>query len=311
MPNPFYHRDIISIKDFTKEELLYLFEITDKLQELEPYKLRKMAEGKILGCLFFEPSTRTRISFEVAMNMLGGYSVGFSEPKGTSLEKGENLADTLKVMDGYCDLILLRHPKDGSARFAAEIAEKPVINGGSGSEEHPTQAMLDIYTIRKFKGEIEKLTLGIVGDLKYGRTAYSLLYGLALFKPKIYLISPNELRVRREVFYDLSNKLSLSEFNSLEEVIGELDVIYVTRIQKERFPDPQEYEKVKGSYIIDNKILSKSKEELIILHPLPRVDEIKVEVDGSPKAKYFTQSMLGKYIRAALIASLLKRDLKF
>ncbi|GBC75042.1 Aspartate carbamoyltransferase catalytic subunit [archaeon HR06] len=308
MSNPFYNKDVVSIKDFTKEDLLYLFKVTDKLQEMNLSELRKLAEGKILGYLFFEPSTRTRISFEVAMNLLGGSSVGFSEPKGTSLEKGENLADTLKVMEGYCDLILLRHPKDGSARFAAEIVDKPVINGGSGSEEHPTQAMLDLYTIQKLKGKIDDLNLGIIGDLKYGRTVYSLLYGLSLFKPKVYLISPQELRIRREVFYDLSEKISIEEFNHLEDVIEILDVIYVTRIQKERFPDPQDYEKVKGSYTIDNRILSKSKEDLIILHPLPRVDEIKREVDNSPKAKYFLQSKLGKYIRAALIVSLLRDE---
>jgi len=305
MVNPFKNRDVVSIKDFSKNDLLYLFSMADKIENLSEKERTHLLEGKILGYLFFEPSTRTRLSFEAAMLWLGGKCLGFAEPRTSSVEKGENLADTVRTVENYVDVIVIRHYKDGAAKFAAEVSNKPVINGGSGTEEHPTQAMTDLYTIIKEKGDIDGLKIGILGDLKYGRTVYSLLYALSLFNVKIKLISHPMLRVRREIFFDLEKKISLSEHDSVEEVLPELDVLYVTRVQKERFPDLAEYEKVRSSYVVNLKILQKAKEDLIILHPLPRVDEISYEVDNSRYAKYFKQTLYGKRLRAALLASIL------
>jgi aspartate carbamoyltransferase catalytic subunit len=300
--NPFYNRDVISIRDFSREELDLLFNYTDKLDSKE------LAKGKILGYAFFEPSTRTRLGFEAAMASIGGISIGIADVRVSSIEKGESIKDTIRVLDSYADVIVIRHPLDGSARFAAEVAEHPLINAGSGMEEHPTQAMLDLYTILKEKKRIDGLNIGIVGDLKYARTVYSLLYALDKYDVNIYLISPKELRIREEYVFDLKNKFE--EYNSLE-CIDALDVIYVTRIQKERFPDEQEYNKVKGSYTIDKQILKNAKEDAIIMHPLPRVDEIKYEVDDDPRAVYFRQIKYGKEVRSALLALILNKNLEF
>ena len=258
--------------------------------------------------LFYEPSTRTKFSFEAAIHSIGGASIGFADPRSAAVEKGESLADTVRVLQGYADILILRHPMDGAARFAAEAASKPVINAGSGTEEHPTQAMLDLYTIMREKRRIDGLNVAVVGDLKYGRTIYSLLYGLAKFEPQVFLVSPPQLRVREEALYDLEGKLKVSQHRSLEEVISAADVLYVTRIQRERFPDPQEYEKVRGSYVIDQSTLERAKEGLIIMHPLPRAGEISAEIDSTPFAKYFVQAELGKVLRAALIALILNED---
>ncbi len=309
MTNPFYNRDVISIKDFSKQDLEYLFAASDKTQTLPADEKRKLASGKMLGLMFLEPSTRTRLSFEAAMLSIGGNVISITEPRTSSIEKGENLNDTVKTVDTYVDLMVLRHRMEGAARFAAEVAENPVINGGSGSEEHPTQAMLDMYTILKTRGNLSNLKIAIVGDLKYGRTAYSLLYGLAHYDPQIYLVSPPELRMREDALLNLEGRVKISLHKDLEEVIGDVDVVYMTRIQKERFPDPLEYEKVKGSYVIGNDILSKSKSGLIVMHPLPRTIEIKPEVDASPKAKYFLQARYGKVVRAALISLILNENL--
>lgn len=309
MTNPFYNRDVISIKDFSKQDLEYLFAASDKTPTLPADEKRKLASGKLLGLMFLEPSTRTRLSFEAAMLSIGGNVISITEPRTSSIEKGENLNDTVKTVDTYVDLMVLRHRMEGAARFAAEVAENPVINGGSGSEEHPTQAMLDMYTILKTRGSLSNLKIAIVGDLKYGRTAYSLLYGLAHYDPQIYLVSPPELRMRDDALLNLEGRVKISLHKDLEEVIGDVDVIYMTRIQKERFPDPLEYEKVKGSYVIGNDILSKSKSGLIVMHPLPRTIEIKPEVDASPKAKYFLQARYGKVVRAALISLILNENL--
>lgn len=303
--NPFKNRDVVSIKDFSKDDLLYLFGIADRIENMSEKERGHLLEGKILGYLFFEPSTRTRLSFEAAMLWLGGKCLGFAEPRTSSVEKGENLADTIRTVENYVDVIVIRHYKDGAAKFAAEVSNKPIINGGSGTEEHPTQAMTDLYTIIKEKGVIDGLRIGILGDLKYGRTVYSLLYALSLFNVKIKLISHPMLRVRREVFFDLEKKVALSEHDNVEEVLPELDVLYVTRVQKERFPDLAEYEKVRSSYVVNLKILQKAKEDLIILHPLPRVDEISYEVDSSRYARYFKQTLYGKKLRAALLSSIL------
>lgn len=306
--NPFKSKDVISIKDFSRKDLLYLFKKADQIEKMPDDIRMHLLDGKILGYLFFEPSTRTRLSFEAAMLWLGGGALGFAEPKFSSVEKGENLADTIRTVENYVDVLVMRHSKDGAASFAAEVAKKPVINGGSGTEEHPTQAMLDLYTIIKEKGSIDGLKIGLFGDLKYGRTVYSLLYGLSMFNVEVKLISHPILRVRREILFDLERKMKISEHENVEEVLPDLDVLYVTRIQKERFPDLAEYERLRSSYFVDLKMLLKAKKDLILLHPLPEVDEISPEVDGSPHAKYFKQMLNGKILRAALLASILNVD---
>lgn len=301
--NPFYNRDVISIRDFSREELDLLLKYTDILAEINRSSLTK---GKILGYAFFEPSTRTRLGFEAAMASIGGSSIGIADIGGTSIEKGESVKDTIRVLDSYVDIIVIRHNLDGSARFAAEVANNPVINAGSGMEEHPTQAMLDLYTILKEKGRIDGLRIGIVGDLKYARTVYSLLYALDKYDVRIDLISPKELMIREEYIFDL--KHNFDTHNTLD-VIDKLDVIYVTRIQRERFPDEQEYNRVKGSYAIDKNIIKDMKEDAIIMHPLPRVDEIKYEVDYDPRAVYFKQIRYSKEVRSALLALILNERL--
>ncbi|MDQ5843330.1 MAG: aspartate carbamoyltransferase, partial [Thermoproteota archaeon] len=269
----------------------------------------ELGKGRTLGYIFYEPSTRTRMSFEAAMASLGGSSIGISDLKSSSVEKGESLADTIRVIDLYSDVILLRHPLDGSSRFAAELSQNPIINAGSGSEEHPTQALLDLYTLLKEKGKIDGLSVTIVGDLKYGRTVYSLLYGLANYKVEVHLVSPPTLRIRKESLYEIQDKLKIKEHNKLEEVLPDTDVIYVTRIQRERFPDAQEYEKVKGTYTIDENTLAKSKSDIAIMHPLPRVDEISQSIDHTKNAIYFKQASYGKELRAALLALMLNENL--
>jgi aspartate carbamoyltransferase catalytic subunit len=306
--NPLGGRDVISIKDFSRNDLQYLFKKANQIEKMPAQKRTSLLGDKILGYLFFEPSTRTRLSFEAAMLWLGGRSLGFAEPRVSSMEKGESLADTIRTVDNYVDLIVLRHSNDGAARYAAEIASKPLINGGSGTEEHPTQAMLDLYTIIKEKGSIDGLKIGLLGDLKYGRTVYSLLYGLSLFDVEVKLISHPMLSVRREIFFDMEKKIKMSEYADFEEILPTLDVLYITRIQKERFPDPAEYERVRSSFVLNKKILQKAKSDLVILHPLPRVDEISPEVDSTPFAKYFKQVLNGKILRAALLSSILNAE---
>ena len=297
----FEGRDIISIKDFTKEEINYILKIA---QTMEPIATKgsDMLKRKILATLFFEPSTRTRLSFEAAMHKLGGSTIGFAEAELASVKKGENLADTVRTVENYADLIAVRHPLEGAARLAAEFAKVPIINGGSGAEEHPTQALLDLYTIMKEKKKINGLKIALVGDLRYGRTVHSLAYALSLYNIELYLVSPESLRMRREVLQTIKEKIPVIEKTSLEKTVSQVDVLYVTRIQKERFPDPAEYIKVKGSYKIDMNTLSEAKEGLIILHPLPRVDEIAPEVDNTPYAKYFPEVWNGIVMRMALLA---------
>jgi len=309
MSNPFYDRDIVSIKDFAKDDLEFVFDTTDSISRLKHSQRGELGKGMTLGYLFYEPSTRTRMSFEAAMASLGGSSIGISDLKSSSVEKGESLADTIRVIDLYSDVILLRHPLDGSSRFAAELSQNPIINAGSGSEEHPTQALLDLYTILKEKGKIDGLSVAIVGDLKYGRTVYSLLYGLANYKVEVHLVSPPTLRIRKESLYEIQDKLKIKEHSKLDEVLPETDVIYVTRIQRERFPDVQEYEKVKGTYTIDENTLAKSKSDIAVMHPLPRVDEISHSVDHTKNAIYFKQASYGKELRAALLALMLNENL--
>ncbi|MCV0372947.1 MAG: aspartate carbamoyltransferase [Nitrosarchaeum sp.] len=306
--NEFYQKDIISIKDYNKEQLEKIFTATDKLIQLDPSTRREISKGKTMAYLFYEPSTRTRLSFDSAMASIGGNSLGISDISSSSTQKGESLADTVKIMSIYSDALVLRHPLDGSSRFAAEISSKPVINAGSGTEEHPTQAIQDLYTIRKEKKKIDGLKIGIVGDLKYGRTVYSLLYGLGNYDVDVHLISPESLKIRSDSVYEIKKRLSFTESTNIEEHIDDLDVLYVTRIQKERFPDEEEYLKVKGSYVVGLDLLQKMKDTAIILHPLPRLDEISPDIDGTKNAKYFEQAEYGKYTRAALLGLTLNEN---
>ncbi len=306
--NDFYNKDIISIKDYTRDQFETIFDYTEKIMNLDTASRREICKGKTLSYLFYEPSTRTRLSFEAAIASIGGNSLGISDISSSSTQKGESLADTVKIMSIYSDVLVLRHPLDGSSRFAAEVSSKPVINAGSGTEEHPTQAIQDLFTIKKEKKKIDGLKIGIVGDLKYGRTVYSLLSGLSNYEVDVHLISPESLRIRTDSIYEIKKKISFTESTDIEEYIDDLDVIYVTRIQKERFPDEEEYLKVKGSYVIGLDLLQKMKEDSIILHPLPRLDEIATDVDKTKHAKYFQQAEYGKHTRAALLGLTLNEN---
>ncbi len=306
--NEFYQKDIISIKEFDKEKLEKIFFSTDKIMKLNPTERRKICKGNTLAYLFYEPSTRTRLSFDSAIASVGGNSLGISDIASSSAHKGESLADTVRIMSIYSDVLVLRHTLDGSSRFAAEISEKPVINAGSGTEEHPTQAIQDLFTIKKEKKKIDGLKIGIIGDLKYGRTVYSLLHGLGNYDVDVRLISPESLRVRSDSIYEIKKKLDFTESTNIEEHIDELDVLYVTRIQKERFPDEEEYLKVKVIYVLGLDLLKQMKDDSIILHPLPRIDEISTDIDNTKNAKYFEQAEYGKHIRAALLGLILNEN---
>ncbi|MGD8506857.1 MAG: aspartate carbamoyltransferase [Candidatus Bathyarchaeota archaeon] len=297
----FKGRDIISIKDFTREEIDYILKVTSAMEPVAKNG-SDMLRGKMLATLFFEPSTRTRLSFEAAIHKLGGSAIGFAEPEIASVKKGENLADTVRVVENYADVIALRHPLEGAARLAAEFADVPIINAGSGAEEHPTQALLDLYTIWKELKRIDGLNIALVGDLRYGRTVHSLAYALSLYDVKLNLISPESLRMRREVLDTIKGRIKVLEKRTIEETLPRLDVLYVTRIQKERFPDAAEYAKVKGSYKVDLKLLEDAKKDMIVLHPLPRVGEITAEVDATPHARYFQQVWNGIVTRMTLLA---------
>ncbi|MBA7474275.1 Aspartate carbamoyltransferase catalytic subunit [subsurface metagenome] len=300
----FKGRDIVSIKDFTREEIDYILKTAAAMEPIAKSG-SDMLHGKILATLFFEPSTRTRLSFEAAMNKLGGTTIGFAEAKVAAIKKGENLADTIRVVENYADALVLRHPLEGAARLAAEFSDVPVINAGSGAEEHPTQALLDLYTILKEKGTIDGLNITLMGDLRYGRTVHSLAYALSLYKVNLFLVSPEILRMRREVSDAIKKRIKIVEGTEVGEVLPETDVLYVTRIQEERFPDPTEYAKVRGIYKIGVATLQDAKEDMIIMHPLPRVDEIDHEVDNTRHARYFQQVWNGIVTRTALLALIL------
>ncbi len=303
----FRGRDVLSILDFTREELEELFSETDRIIS-DPARYREELSGYILATAFFEPSTRTRLSFQTAMLRLGGSYIDLGELERSSVAKGENFADTIRMLDSYADVIVVRHRLEGAARYAAEIAEAPVINAGDGRKHHPTQAMLDLYAVRSAKGRIDGLTYGVLGDLRFGRAAASFILALSIYRPrKVYLISPQLLRARQEVLGVLERAgVNYEEVSDLESVLPELDVLYVTRIQKERFPDPAEYEKVRGSYVVTAKALAAAKEDLIVMHPLPRVDEIAPDVDSTRHAYYFKQAELGVWVRMALLKLILK-----
>ena len=306
--NEFFQKDIISVRDLDKQKLELIFDSTNKILEIKPNERREIGRGRTLGYLFYEPSTRTRLSFQSAIASIGGTSFGISEVLSSSTQKGESLADTVKIMSIYSDVLVLRHSFDGSSRFASEVSLKPVINAGSGTEEHPTQAIQDLFTIKKEKKKIDGLKIGIVGDLKYGRTVYSLLYALGNYDVDVHLISPESLKIRSDSTYEIRKRLSYAESTDIDEYIDELDVIYVTRIQKERFPDEEEYVKVKGSYVIGMDFVNKMKDDAIILHPLPRLDEISTEVDKTKQARYFKQAEYGMDTRAALLGLILNED---
>lgn len=298
---------LINPMDFTTDELNELFELAHQIIN-NPKKYSNACEGKILATLFFEPSTRTRFSFEAAMMRLGGKILGFSEPNSSSTAKGETLADTIRMVSIYSDIIAMRHPIEGSAKVASMYSNVPLINAGDGAHQHPTQTLTDLLTIKTLKGDLEGNTVGICGDLKYGRTVSSLITAMTRYKgTKFVLISPKELRVPEYIREMLvKNDIEFTEVERLEEVICELDILYMTRVQKERFSNEDEYERLKDSYILDKEKMDNAKSDMIVMHPLPRVNEIAVEVDSDSRAAYFKQAEFGMYVRMALIMKLLE-----
>ncbi len=300
-------RDVVSIRDFSKDDLLVVVGKSAAIEnEKEKEKNSLLLQGKIMASLFFEPSTRTRLSFESAMHRLGGSVIGFAEPSMTSIAKGETFEDTMKIIDGYCDVIVMRHPEIGSAKKAADITKNPVINAGDGAHEHPTQTFVDLYTIKKSCGRLDGLTVGFLGDLKYGRTVHSLAFALSHFNPTIYFISPKSLRMPEDDLKELDRrKVNYYEEEDLLKVSKKLDVLYVTRIQKERFLNPEEYHSVKGVYKLDPSFLKHTKPELKILHPLPRIDEINPQLDKAKQSIYFEQAHNGIPVRMALLSMVL------
>jgi aspartate carbamoyltransferase catalytic subunit len=300
-------RHLIEPRDFDVQELDRLFALAGRVEEDEAY-LRDSCRGRILATLFFEPSTRTRLSFEAAMMRLGGSCVGFAEPGSSSTAKGESLADTVRTVGCYADMIAMRSPKEGAALLASRYSTVPVVNAGDGGHHHPTQTLTDLHTIRSLRGSVAGLTIGFCGDLKFGRTVHSLVKGLSLYPGnRMVFISPPELRVPEYLTRDLLSRdgVEYMETDKLEDVMGDLDVLYVTRVQKERFFNEEDYVRLKDSYVLTKEKLRRAKESLIIMHPLPRVNEIAMEVDADPRAAYFRQAKYGMYVRMALIASIL------
>ena len=306
---PWYGKDIISVKQFGRDDLEYVFGVAHEMRGMvERVGTFDLLKGKILANLFYEPSTRTSSSFTAAMERLGGSVIPINEVRYSSVTKGESLTDTVRTLECYADVIVLRHPETGSAAIAAKAARKPLINAGDGIGEHPTQALLDTFTIFEElgAGQIDDMTVTMLGDLRYGRTVHSLARLLSLFKVKINYVSPDILRMPREVMDEVGAKgIPQAEFSSITEVLPETDVLYVTRVQKERFEDPAEYDKVKGAYVIEPEIMKAAKQEMIVMHPLPRVGEISVDFDDDPRAAYFRQMEYGLYVRMALLAMVL------
>ena len=304
-----YGKDILSVKQFKREDLEYVFGVAHEMRGMvERVGTFDLLKGKILANLFYEPSTRTSSSFTAAMERLGGSVIPINEVKYSSVSKGESLPDTIRTLECYADVIVLRHPETGSAAIAAKAARKPVINAGDGVGEHPTQALLDTFTIFEElgAGQVDGMTVTMLGDLKYGRTVHSLARLLSLFKVKINYVSPDILKMPKEVMDEVAEKkIPQAEFSSLEKVLPETDVLYVTRVQKERFEDPADYEKVKGVYVIDPEIMKVAKKDMIVMHPLPRVGEISPEFDDDPRAAYFRQMEYGLYVRMAVLAMVL------
>jgi len=301
-PN-FQQRDIIAINDFSKEEVLHILDITDKIkQKKQPDLLR----GHILANCFFEPSTRTRLSFESAMQRMGGSVIGFSDSQTTSVKKGESLSDTMKMIEHYADIIVIRHPLEGAAQQAANCSSIPVINAGDGTNQHPTQTLLDLFTINECQNKLEGLNIAMIGDLKYGRTVHSLAQASSFFNHRLYFISPPHLEMPKEICDELRNKrIKFSFHKEIDEIIEKIDILYVTRLQTERFPHHMEYEEVKSNFILKSSQLAKARPNLKILHPLPRVNEIQQDVDHTPFAHFFQQAQNGLFVRQALLGLIL------
>lgn len=296
-------KSLVSIDDLSKDSILSILKLAAEF-EANPHQY--IMQGRVVASLFFEPSTRTRLSFESAINRLGGRVIGFSDASTSSSSKGETLRDTILTVSNYCDLIIMRHPREGAAKFASEISGVPIINAGDGSNQHPSQTLLDLFSIIKTQGRLEDLTITMVGDLKYGRTVHSLLMAMSHFSPRFIFVSHPELRLPAEyrMFLD-ERRINYTETSSLEEGIAAADITYMTRVQRERFADPMEYEKTKSAYILRASMLEGSKDTMKILHPFPRVNEVELDVDATDKAYYFTQSLNGVYTRQAIISMLL------
>ncbi len=296
-------KSLVSIDDFTTDEIFYILELA---AEFEKNPRQNIMSGMVVATLFFEPSTRTRLSFESAVNKLGGRIIGFSDSSSSSVSKGETLKDTILTVANYSDLIVMRHPLDGSARYASELSHVPVINAGDGANQHPTQTLLDLYSIKKTQGTLEGLNIFLVGDLKYGRTVHSLLMAMARFNPTFNFVSHEKLRMPEEYTRYL-NELGVKyyEHEEFTDKISSADIIYMTRVQRERFSDPMEYEKTKDVYVLRKQMLSNTKSNLRILHPLPRVNEINQDVDTDEKAYYFQQALNGVYARQAVMSYIL------
>lgn len=300
-------RSLLEPMDFSLEELDGIFDLADRIIA-DPQKYAHACDGKLLATLFYEPSTRTRFSFEAAMLRLGGQVIGFSEPNSSSVAKGESIADTIRTISCYADVAVMRHPKEGAPRVAANSTDMPVINAGDGGHQHPTQTLTDLLTIRRTLGTFENITVGCCGDLKFGRTVHSLIKALSRYKNvKFVLISPEELSVpdyvKKEVL--IKNNIEFKEVRTMQEALGEVDVLYMTRVQRERFFNEDDYIRLKDTYILDKEKMELAKKDMIVLHPLPRVNEIATEVDSDPRAKYFEQAKNGMFVRMALIMSLL------
>jgi aspartate carbamoyltransferase catalytic subunit len=297
------NKSLVSINDYTREEQLRVLEVA---REFEAKPVQNILQDYVVASLFFEPSTRTRLSFESAVNRLGGKVIGFSEASNTSVKKGESLRDTILTIANYSDLIVMRNPVEGSARFASEISSVPVINAGDGANQHPTQTLLDLYSILKTQNTLDNLHVAFVGDLKYGRTVHSLVIALCNYNTTFHLVSPVELKLPSSVKMHIKEKnLTYHQYTDMEEVIPNVDILYMTRIQRERFSDPLEYERIKNSFNLDHDMIINTKENFRVLHPLPRVNEININVDISPKAYYFEQALNGVFVRQALMAVIL------
>ncbi|MCX8173581.1 MAG: aspartate carbamoyltransferase [Thermoplasmata archaeon] len=303
----FIGKDIVSIRELSNEEIEHILQTAKKMVDIARGKrVVKPLEGKILGTAFFEPSTRTRLSFESAMLRLGGKCLGFSEATTTSVAKGETLADTVRMLASYSDVIVIRHKYEGAARLAAEFSDKPVINAGDGAGQHPTQTLLDLFTMKEKLGKLEDINVALIGDLKYGRTVHSLAHALAKFNANLYFVAPETLQMPDHIIGPLEEMgAKTQKFNALEEVIESCDVFYMTRIQRERFPDIQEYNKVAGIFRLDARMLERAKKHAIVMHPLPRVNEISPDVDATKHAMYFEQAFNGVPVRMALLLLLL------
>ncbi len=308
----FYDKDLVSISDLGREDIESILELAETMI---PYargeKTHRALDGRIMGNLFFEPSTRTKLSFESAAHRLGCNVIDVSEMSMTSIAKGETLSDTIRMVDAYCDVIVLRHPYEGAARLAADVSENPVINAGDGAGSHPTQMLLDLFTMKQAKDSLDGLNVTLLGDLKYGRTVHTLAQALTMFGVNLTLVAPDSLRMPEDITSRLKKKGCLKKQTSnIEDVIADTDVLYVTRIQKERFPDPAEYKKVADAYRIDNNLLRSARDDMMIMHPLPRVNEIAVEVDSTPHAYYFQQAFNGVPVRMAILCAILGGEMQ-